>query len=464
MSAAVISAEQMLTVQVGDRYFALPAVLVDEVASLPRMSRVPNAPSGLLGLANVRGAVVPVLSLARLLLHKDDDAAKRLVVVHAGEPVGLAVDAVRRLGADGSQGASRIDVADLVARCIPVRAKAGAGRGAVVAEHAEHAEQVALVAFRVANQDFALPLTSVDEVLRIPAEIALLPHGDAVVVGSAAFRGITLPLLSLSALLALPMKAVNSQSRVVVVRIGRNQVGFVADEMRSVIWIDPADIDPVPHVLTRGNAESKIQAICRLDFGKRLVSVLSADQLLRDDITQRLLQGGSGADETMVSSAGAAPSEQFLVFRIGDEEFGLPIAAVEEIAPLPPKLTPLPKAPAFIQGVMNLRGQVIPVIDQARRFNRGTAAGAKRRVVVVRIGDLRAGFIVDAVSEVLRVGADELRPAPDLGTEGTRVFDRVANLQADGKLVLIVSPRELLDRAEQDLLIALGRKGASAAS
>lgn len=81
---------------------------------------------------------------------------------------------------------------------------------------------------------------------------------------------------------------------------------------------------------------------------------------------------------------------------------------------------------------MNVRGQVIPVIDQARRFNGVPVAGAKARVIVVRIGDLTAGFTVDAVSQVVQPSADALRPAPDIGSDGARVFDRVATL--DGKI------------------------------
>jgi len=131
---------------------------------------------------------------------------------------------------------------------------------------------------------------------------------------------------------------------------------------------------------------------------------------------------------------------------------------------LPPKLTPLPRAPAFVQGVMNLRGQVLPVIDQVQRFSGAAATGQKRRVIVVRIGDLQAGFIVDAVSEILRVPAAELRAAPDLGNDDTRVFERVANLAAQNRIVLIVSPRELLDRAERDLLASLTTTDATAGS
>lgn len=464
MQAAAAVDEQWLAFRVADRQFAVRASLVAEVARMPRLSHVPHAPAGLLGLANVRGAVLPVLSLSQLLLVGDDGATSRLVVVDAGEPVGLAVDDVRQTRAGETDGATLIDVADLVGRCIPARARSGGVRGTVAVETQEADESLPLVTFTVGGQFFALPLGAVDEVVRLPDDISILPHADAVVLGSAAFRGTTLPLLSLAALLALPSNDVGTRSRVLVVRIGSHRIGLVVEAMGTILRVALGDIDPVPHVLSRGSAEARIQAICRLEGGARLVSVLALDHLLRDDITQRLLQGGTGEQETMNEPGAARSSEQFLLFRVGDDEFGLPIGAVEEIASLPPKLTALPKAPAFVQGVMNLRGEVIPVIDQAHRFRGTVAIGSKRRVIVVRIGALKAGFLVDAVSQILRVDTDALHEAPDLGTDGTRVFDRVANLEQDDKIILIVSPRELLDRAEQDLLREFGARETAATS
>ncbi len=442
--------DRLLTLAVGGQEFGVPSAIVREVTRMPRLTRVPHASAALLGLANIRGSVVPVLSLATLV-DRPAGNAQRVVVVNDGETVGLAVDSVSQLVA--ADGALRtIDVAGLIARTAPDRSQQRARGGGVAEEREAEAsvESVSLVVFAIGNQEFAFPLSVVEEVLRVPSEIAVMPLADAAVVGSAAVRGALLPLLSLRALLALPGSD-GARARVLVVRIGANRVGLVVDAMRSILRVAEADIDPIPQVLARGGAEARIQAICRLDGGKRLVSVLAADQLLREDLTARLFQG-SGEQSGMSETAGEQAHEQFLLFRIGADSFGLPIGAVEEVALLPDKLTRLPRAPAFVQGVMNVRGRVIPVIDQAERFGAGAASGSKRRVVIVRIGDLSAGFVVDAVSDVLRVPASALRPAPDLGNAETRVFDRVANLAEEDRIVLIVSPHELLERAEKDLL------------
>ncbi|WP_126174303.1 chemotaxis protein CheW [Altericroceibacterium xinjiangense] len=462
------TADQLLRLSVQGESFGIKANLVREVMRMPRLARVPHAPPALLGLANVRGSVVPVVSLAQLV-ERTAGGERRIVVIDVGEPVGLAVDGVARLmRADDAAEASvqAVDAAALIAKAVTATpARPALAAITVETDYTESADArgVPLVTFAVSGQEFALPLGAVEEVLRLPAEIAILPHSGDAIVGSAAVRGALLPLLSLRALLALPDGGGGSAAQVLVARIGSHRVGLVVDTVRSVLRVPEEDVDPIPQVLTRGGAETRIQAICRIDGGKSLVSILSAEHLLREDITARLLQDTSGDDQIMAESAATA-SEQFLLFRIGDDEFGLPIAAVEEVAPLLSKLARLPNAPAFVRGVMNVRGAVVPVIDQAERFGGVPSQGRKRRVVIVRLGALQAGFVVDAVSEVLRIDEDALRPLPDLGRNGARVFERVANLPDQQRLVLIVSPRELLDRAEQDLLHGVLDKGSAAPS
>ena len=152
----------------------------------------------------------------------------------------------------------------------------------------------------------------------------------------------------------------------------------------------------------------------------------------------------------MAEPVQAAARQRFVVLRLGPERYGLPIAAVDEVVRAPEMLSRLPKAPSYVSGVMNLRGRIIPVIDQRQRFSVAGEAGAAGRVVVVTIGALQAGFAVDGVDSILEVGDDELLPAPEFADDGDRVFDRA--IERDGEVVLLIDPKALLDRAEADLL------------
>ncbi|MES2147959.1 MAG: chemotaxis protein CheW [Pseudomonadota bacterium] len=452
--------ETLLGFRCGEDHFGVAASLVREVGRVPRLTRVPHAPASLMGLGNFRGSVLPVLSFARLMGRPEGDE-RRVIVLDTADPIALAVDAISALTSDGQ--VRRVDVEALTKSDFSGTAKSRAQVSVGESGTALTIESsVLLVSFLVSGQEFALPVGAVQEIVPLPDSIAALPHADSVVVGSIAVRDVLLPLLSLRALLALPQKGQVARARIVVVRIGTHLVGLVVDAIRGVIRVAESQIDPVPPVLARGGAEARIQAICRIEGGERLISVLAPGHLIREDITARLLQAGSNEDE-MTKSMSDDAQAQFLIFRIGGSEFGLPIGTVIEVAALPSRLGRLPKAPAFVQGVMTLRNLVIPVIDQAMRFDGTPAQGARRRVIVVHVGELAAGFVVDAVNEVRSIPASALGQAPNMRGEETHVFDRVATLENE-RIVLIVSPQELLDRAERDLLAGINEATAVAPS
>jgi len=460
-AGATDDGEQLLTFRVGGERFGVAASLVREVARLPRVTRVPHAPGSLLGLGNFRGVVLPIVSFAALIDRRSGQES-RAILLDTAYPVALAVDEVAALRRDA--GVRAIDVETLVSARI---ARGGKGKARAVAAIHRAAPAVAdpdvpLVVFGIAGQDFALPIGTVEEVVKLPDAIAALPRSDDVAAGSIAVRDVLLPLLSLAALLGFPAADRTRQARIVIVRIGAHRVGLVVDDVRGVLRVAESRIDPVPAVLARGSAEARIQAICRLDDGRRLISVLAVEHLLREDLTAKLLETG-GADTAMEQDATSGASAQFLIFRIGGSDFGLPVEAVVEVARLPPKLGRLPGAPAFVKGVMTLRGMVVPVVDQSLRFTGTPAEGLRRRVIVVRLGELVAGFVVDSVADVRRIALDALRPAPAVGGEETKLFDQVAVDGADG-IVLIVSPQELLDRAEREVLAGISRKTSARAS
>jgi purine-binding chemotaxis protein CheW len=118
----------------------------------------------------------------------------------------------------------------------------------------------------------------------------------------------------------------------------------------------------------------------------------------------------------------------------------------------------MPKAPKFIDGVINLRGSVVPIVDLRRRFELpAQEQGAARRILVVSLGGGQTGFMVDAVSEVLKVPAGAIRPSPEISTEQMRLISRVVNLEEQGRMILLLDPAQLLDQVEADVLAKFDR-------
>lgn len=138
---------------------------------------------------------------------------------------------------------------------------------------------------------------------------------------------------------------------------------------------------------------------------------------------------------------------QLVGFRVGEEEFGINILQVQEIIRTQ-TLTRVPNSPEFMEGVMNLRGKIIPVIALRKRFGLEEAPSDKQnRIVVVEIAGTVLGFVVDAVSEVLRIPADTVEPTPRLGQVEREYVSGVGKL--GDRLLILLDADRLMSGAEE---------------
>ena len=149
----------------------------------------------------------------------------------------------------------------------------------------------------------------------------------------------------------------------------------------------------------------------------------------------------------------AVGDEQIVVLDLGGEAYGVEIGRVEEIIRMQ-AITRIPNGPAFIEGVTNLRGRVIPVLDLRKRFGLPASAPTRRsRIVVGELGEHTVGLVVDGVSEVLLISAEAVEPPSTLVTSADSAFLRgVAKL--DERLILLLDLSRILTRSEQEDLAA----------
>lgn len=138
---------------------------------------------------------------------------------------------------------------------------------------------------------------------------------------------------------------------------------------------------------------------------------------------------------------------QVVGFRIGRETFGLPISMVREIIRVP-DITAVPNAPAYIEGVINLRGRIIPVVDLRKRFGeKSFEPNKKNRVVVVELETRAIGLIVNSASEVLRISPSQIEEPSNVFQEGE--LDYITGVgKLKGRLVLLLDLNRILQRGE----------------
>ncbi len=148
-------------------------------------------------------------------------------------------------------------------------------------------------------------------------------------------------------------------------------------------------------------------------------------------------------DRATDSMASAADNGQFLTFTLQNEEYGIEILKVQEIKGFS-KITPIPNAPPFVRGVMNLRGTVVPIIDLRARFSMTEKDYDQFTcIIVVNVGTRVVGLVVDTVSDVLNIPNDSIADPPELASVGDsscitgmgKLGERIVMLLDTGRLV-----------------------------
>jgi purine-binding chemotaxis protein CheW len=144
----------------------------------------------------------------------------------------------------------------------------------------------------------------------------------------------------------------------------------------------------------------------------------------------------------------SVPQLQFVTFRLGREEFGLDVFAVHEVL-RHQEVTPVPRAPEFVEGVIDVRGTLVPVVDLRRRFELSRApVGADTRIVLVEFGGERLGLVVDAVTEVLRVPETAVSPPPQYIRGLAAEFVR-GIVRQEARLIVLIDIDRILSTQER---------------
>jgi purine-binding chemotaxis protein CheW len=480
-----------VTFALGDEAFAFPMARVREIIRLPETVAVPLSPHSLVGLANLRGQVLPVVSLRDLCGYSAVDAGEstRVIVVDCGVPLGFVVD---RVAAVVSVDPGEVEDASSIRTAIDSRLLAGVIRhgegdrlltilevehlvdeefaglarglqadpGAVAADAGDAPDEDAddtyeLVSFVVDGQEYALPIDAIQEIVQAPPSVTEVPNADARVVGLMDLRGRLLPVISLRSVFGLRQDGLQEANRIVVVPLeadGRDErliVGVLMDTVREVLRVPASLVDTVPGFLARRGATTEVESVCRLDGGGRMVSVLSVERLFADSGLRSALERHGGDDRAGDGDGDAVDlddDEKLVVFRIAAEEYSIGVDAVQEIIRVPEALIQIPEAPDAVEGLVNLRGSVLPVINLRTRLGMPCAERDDlQRIVVLVVGDTRTGFIVDAVLEVLKLERAAVEPAPDLSDEQSRLISHVANLPDRDRMLLMLDAEQLAD-------------------
>ena len=143
--------------------------------------------------------------------------------------------------------------------------------------------------------------------------------------------------------------------------------------------------------------------------------------------------------------------DKYLTFTLGEELYGIDIRAVIEIIGIMP-ITKVPEVPAYVQGIINLRGKIIPVVDMRLRFGQEYRPYSDRTcVIIISVNDVLIGLIIDGVSEVLTIPENSIVPPPELKSVRNRYVKNIVKLSEE-KVVLLLDWKKLFSTEDEALL------------
>jgi purine-binding chemotaxis protein CheW len=162
-------------------------------------------------------------------------------------------------------------------------------------------------------------------------------------------------------------------------------------------------------------------------------------------------QGGTAASGVVNGATVTTSLREFLAFKLGAEEYGIDILRVQEIRSYE-EPTRIANAPAFIKGVVNLRGVIVPIVDMRLKFNLEQVNYDNFTVVIVlNIGNRVVGMVVDAVSDVITLTPEQLRPVPEFNS--TIASDHLLAIGAVGqRMLILVDIEKLMSSSEMGLI------------
>lgn len=475
--------QQYVSFSVGKENYAVRVTSVREIVNLTKITKVPLTPEYFEGIMNLRGEVLPVINLRKLLQIPDEnlEASKVVILTDNSMSVGVIVDKtsqVLRVSKDEEQEAETesqfvskiikkdnniylvLDLENLFKNALSFsekmrKSQMNKSSGAKDIDKKDtrtSIEYTQLVTFELGGGIYAFKIEGIQEIIRY-SEPTPIPGAPDYLKGFIELRKIVLPLIDLRTLLGMEAIEANEFTKVIVLKQNNSLFGVVIDKIRGVLRIAKSDLLPPPTIGEASHAEELI-GIIQGDNETILVldhNVFAREELeeFRESETQQEIRDEG---EDIVESLNH-DTRQYVVFMVGDEEYGVPIDSVREVNRLV-NLSKIPKAPKHLIGLMNLRGDVIPVVDlritfgvQNKRDDRSSL-----RVVVFEKDDKKIGYVIDSVVGVLRISNTAISDIEDTFIEGEAARFTTGVAKLDDSLVLLLDMEAILSEEEQEKL------------
>ncbi len=467
-SDSVSEEEQLVSFRVADDEYAFDIAKVSEILKVSHISAVPNVPDYVLGLFTIRNHLLPILDMRRLL-------GLPTLISERQSMLDQAVESEKRWASDilnslesGKKFSGTFD-----------SKKTSFGRW--LESYNTSSVELEIVAKRLKRERaefYSLGKKIVESGVSLN-KISAAKIGGAKdeALYSADLSQVIDQFNALSNVVASTIQELKNRmaahiredQRTMVVECQSMTIGFLVDWVDEVLRIPRSVIDKTPAMAA--SRKKEIRSVAKLDSGDRLIMIMDESAVVSEETMDMLSDMKSGSANELKTGKSEGKSiaqqsideEQMVTFSINNEEYGIRIMQVQEINRIS-EITHIPRAPHFIDGMTNLRGNVIPVINVRRLFDlEEREADDRTRIIIVDIGGTKTGLRVDQVNEVLRLSKQDIEETPSIVTEDStsRLMQGICKINDGKRMIVLLDVSEILDQKELKHLKQMAKSGGS---
>lgn len=477
-----ISLERQLVIyHLGNDEFGADIMNVKEIVRVPEITKVPNAPDYIEGVCNLRGSVLPIIdgrTKVGMEKKKNDEYSRILVIDINGKNIGMIVDRVsevirvnsadieappsiiKDVNSDYLSGVVKLNEGNRLIMFLELSNVLRIENSLDMNQYKDDTDvnfinnetnkivvnEEQLVSFLLGKEEYAFDIMDVKEIIRV-SDIVEIPNSEDFIEGLVSYRNHLLPILNLRQYFNMETQEITEYTRILVVDTGFMTIGILVDKVSEVLRIQSNVIQPPPTMFF-GSIKDQIKGIAKLNSGKRIIMILESSKLMQDENINSILElQGKQSNEEQAKSIEKQllDEEQLVTFKIGAEEYGIGIDYVQEINRMT-EITKIPRAPYFIEGIVNLRGDIIPTMDLRKMFGLPEKQYTDAtRVVIIDFQGKKTGIVVDMVSEVLRFEKSLIEAPPQILSNGldNEYIKGVGKLNQGKKMILIINLERL---------------------
>ncbi|MEN6463011.1 MAG: chemotaxis protein CheW [Syntrophomonas sp.] len=481
---------QLVTFNLGDERFGVDIMNVQEIIRTPEITRVPRTPEYVDGITNLRGRLLPIVDTRTKFGMEQDsrDGSSRVIVMDVnGKMLGLNVDSVSQvmtvktedieaapasLADHMKNGLIRGVVRDTDGKRLVMilgtsylidtqseSGNKGPGRSIDVKRDIKEAgvrEETQIVSFLAGSEEYGLEIDTVREIIRFP-EIVKVPNVPSYIKGMISLRDTLMPIVDLRTKLKANSDQITDGTRVIVIDVNGSLIGLTVDRVFEVLRLRKDEVFPPPQAISNSAGE-RVTGIAHLNGGKRLIMLMDFQEMVNAQLMEDLVGEAELSDAPSGVGNGEHHEEQMVVFKLAGEQFGVTIHQVQEITKMS-TITRVPRAPSYVKGVVNLRGDVIPVLDLRNRFDvESRKYDYLTRIIVSDIGKRKVGIIVDEVLEVVRVPHSRIEKMPGVVQEQQLQKYMVGLANLNDRMIMMLDLENLLHEKEWEVVNNLGEQ------